>query len=44
MTDDQDALVHLWEDCWCGSSHSWEKAKHGTVGGLTEEQIVEVLR
>jgi hypothetical protein len=31
--------IHLFENCWCGSGHDWEKAKHGTVNGLTKEEI-----
>jgi hypothetical protein len=33
--------IHLWFGCWCGSGHDWEKAKHGTVDGLTQAQIEE---
>lgn len=37
--------IHLYDGlCWCGSTHSWEKAKHGTVNGLTKEQIDDKLR
>lgn len=36
--------IHLWSQCWCGSFHDWEKAKHGTVDGLTQEQIEEALK
>lgn len=34
-----DTRIHLWEQCWCGSGHDWEKAKHGTVNDLTKEEI-----
>jgi hypothetical protein len=37
--------VHTFSDCWCGSGHSWEKAKYGTVDGRTERQVqLEIKR
>ena len=35
--------IHLWVMCWCGSGHSWEKAKHGTVDGRTEAEILNLI-
>lgn len=35
--------IHFWDRCWCGSNHDHEKTKHGTVNGLTFDQINAVL-